>query len=363
MMKTLLRDIRNWFGEEVGVDFDLWVVPPVLVLAFLSLGAFVERFAVPRIKHLTRRTEWKGNEILLNSLKGLLRWFFAALALTSVATYYLERVRLQEPLNNIANAVLILVSTLYIARVAVGFLQENARKNNALQSASLVNIAVRVTIIILGGLVALQTVGLSITPLLTALGVGGLAVALALQPTLSNLFSGLSILITQKFRTGDYVEMLNEQQAGYITDITWRNVTLRTLQDNLIIIPNNKFADEVIKNFNFPEGLFKVPISVGVHYDSDLEQVERVTREVARKIQDAVTRQPQLPEPLFWYRNFGSSSIDFRVLLYAPDYNTSFPLISEFVKALTIRYREEGIEIPFPITNLYFRNALHSSSA
>ena len=130
----------------------------------------------------------------------------------------------------------ILSVTVAAGRAAAGFVRLYAdRRDNLLGSTSIfVNLA-RALVLVIGALVLLQSLGISITPILTALGVGGLAVALALQDTLSNLISGLHVAASQQIRPGDYIR-LDSGDEGFVTDITWRNTTIRALPNNLIVV-------------------------------------------------------------------------------------------------------------------------------
>ncbi|MCC6347545.1 MAG: mechanosensitive ion channel, partial [Nitrospirales bacterium] len=108
------------------------------------------------------------------------------------------------------------------------------------------------TTLLLGLLIILSFLGISIAPLITALGIGGLAVALALKDTLSNLFAGLHILMERSLRIGDFVR-LDAGQEGYIEDITWRTTRIRTLANNMVVIPNDKLAQSVVTNYCLPD--------------------------------------------------------------------------------------------------------------
>jgi small-conductance mechanosensitive channel len=139
-----------------------------------------------------------------------------------------------------------------------------------------------VLVLALGALIVLNSVGVSITPLLTALGVGGLAVALALQDTLTNLFAGVHILASRKVQAGDFIQ-LDSGQQGYVVDTNWRNTTIRELL-NLVIVPNAMLATSIITNFHQPEHESSIVVQVGVAYDSDLDLVEGVTCEVGKEV-------------------------------------------------------------------------------
>ncbi len=104
---------------------------------------------------------------------------------------------------------------------------------------------------LVGLLIVLDELGIAIAPIITALGVGGLAVALSLQDTLANLFAGLHILMSRNIRSGDYLRLASGEE-GYVQDITWRNTTLRELSDNLVIVPNKKMTETILRNFSLP---------------------------------------------------------------------------------------------------------------
>jgi small-conductance mechanosensitive channel len=204
---------------------------------------------------------------------------------------------------------------------------------------------------IIGILVLLQSLGISIAPILTALGVGGLAVALALQDTLSNLFAGIHMVASRKIRPGDYVE-LDGGREGYVEDITWRYTTIRTLSNNMVIIPNAKLASSVATNFALPDREIAISVDVGVAYESDLEKVESVTLEVAREVMEEVEGGVPGSEPSIRYRKFDDSSIGFSVNLRAKEFTNQYFIRHAFIKRLHKRYRAEGIDIPFPIRTI-----------
>src|SRR4029079_4930090 len=146
----------------------------------------------------------------------------------------------------------------------------------------LVRAAVRGTILRIGALVMLDSLGVQITPLLTALGVGGLAVALALQDTLSNLFAGVHLLADRPIRVGDYVKIA-ESIEGYVVDVGWRSTRVRTLGNNVVIVPNKRVAESIIVNYDMPERRMSLGVAVSVAYGSDPERVEAVVVDEATK--------------------------------------------------------------------------------
>ncbi len=229
------------------------------------------------------------------------------------------------------------------------------RYRQEMPAVSLVVQASKVLVLLVGVIIALDKIGIAITPILTALGVGGLAVALALRDTLENLFAGFYVLASGKIKVGDYIR-LEGGEEGFVEDITWRNTVIRQPSDNLIIVPNSKLSSSIVINFHKPDSELAVIVPVGVSYDSDLEKVERITIEVAKEVQKEVEGAVPDFEPFIRYTAFGDFSINFNVILRAKDVPSQHVLRHEFIKRLKRRYEEEGIKIPFPIREVYLRS-------
>lgn len=230
-----------------------------------------------------------------------------------------------------------------------------ASLQEALPITSLTQNVARGLVITAGLLIVLNGLGLSITPMLTALGVGGLAVALALQDTLANLFAGIHVTIAGQIRVGDYVR-LDSGENGYVTDIGWRATRIRMLPNNLVLVPNVKLSQAIVTNYYLPDRELAVLVDVGVDYGSDLAHVERVTCEVAADTLRSVTGGVAEFSPFIRFHTFADSSIGFTVILRAREYVDQYLLKHEFIKRLHERYRREGIVIPFPIRTIVRRD-------
>jgi small-conductance mechanosensitive channel len=210
-------------------------------------------------------------------------------------------------------------------------------------------------ILIIGLLIILSTLGISITPLITALGVGGLAVALALQDTLSNLFAGIHILMEKSIRVGDFVK-LETGQEGYVEDITWRTTRIRMLPNNVVVIPNSKLAQSVVTNYYLPEKRMSLLIPISVSYSSDPEKVEKILLEEAKNSIGEIPGLLGEPEPIVRFiPGFGDSSLDFTLICQVQEFVDQYPVQHELRKRIFKRFKEEGIEIPFPHRTVYLR--------
>lgn len=222
-----------------------------------------------------------------------------------------------------------------------------SREDTHLPSSTIfVNLA-RGTVWVVGILVLLAALQLSIAPLIGALGIGGLAIGLALQPTLENLFGGIQVLMSRQVEPGDFIR-LETGEEGSVRDITWRNTTIEMLSNDLVIVPNSVIAKSRVINFTSLDEQHSVIVPVGVAYGSDLDHVETVTREVARTAQREIEGAvPDWDPPVRFYE-FGDHAIRLRVVLRVTRYEVRFPVQSEFIKRLHVAYRDSGIEIPFP---------------
>ncbi len=202
-------------------------------------------------------------------------------------------------------------------------------------------------IYLIGLLIILNFFNVAVTPLLATLGVGALAVGLALQPTLSNFFAGLRLLSDKPINVGDFVEL--DKMSGYVEDIGWNTTRIRTLNSTMIIVPNSKLADSVVINSSLPKKDVGVQVVCGVAYDSDLNKVEKVVLDVARKVQRTTPGAIREFQPFMRYNNFGDFNINFWVMLMAESYVDQHLLMHEFIKALEIRFKKEKIKIAGPM--------------
>ncbi|MEW6182855.1 MAG: mechanosensitive ion channel family protein [Bacillota bacterium] len=343
------------------MSFDLpyaaMLIPVFFVLGGLLAGIVIEKVVIAGIHRMARKTKWQGDDIIIGSFyRIIIFWGFLAGVYGAVLTVS-PAPSIQRLLDKMLLVIAILSVTLFFMRLAESFINLYAeRAKGVLPSTTLfVNIA-RAFILIIGLLVTLQALGIPIMPILTALGVGGLAVALALQDTLSNLFSGVQVIVSRQVRPGDYVR-LNSGEEGYVTDINWRNTAIQSLAGNTYVIPNAKLASAIVTNYNLPEPEMSMLVQVGVSYDSDLDKVERVTVEVAKRLLSEMPGGVPEVEPFIRYHTFGDFSINFSVILRVKEFVEQYPVKHEFIKRLHRRYAQEGIEIPFPIRTIHLENA------
>jgi small-conductance mechanosensitive channel len=203
--------------------------------------------------------------------------------------------------------------------------------------------------------VLLDALGVQITPLLTALGVGGLAVALALQDTLSNLFAGVHLLADKPIRVGDYVKIADTIE-GYVVDVGWRSTRVRMLQNNVVIVPNKRVAESIVINYDMPERRMALLLPVSVSYASDPDEVERVLIDEARRAVGEVAGLVGEPPPMArLIPGFGAYSLDFTLVCQVASFVDQYAVQHELRKRILRRLRAESIDIPFPVRTIEVR--------
>jgi len=331
-----------------------FLLPLAFLAGSLALGFLAEKIVLVLLKKITANTGWGAYAAIKSGLRGMIILLFAivglygAMRLTNlspVVLFYYHRVLV---------VMIIFSLTVAAARVTAGLVDLYVRKaEGVLPSTTILGNMLRIIIFLTGLLVILSYLDIPIAPIVTALGIGGFAVALAFQDTLSNLFSGLHILASRLVKPGDFIQ-LDTGEEGYVEDVTWRNTTIRTLPDNMVVVPNSRLASAIVTNFNQPRKEMSVLVEVGVDYCSDLSEVEEVTVEVAGEVLREVPGGTDCFQPFVRYHSFSEYRIEFTVILRVNEYVDQYLLKHEFIKRLHERYRERGIEIPLPVRSISF---------
>ncbi|TWH47809.1 mechanosensitive ion channel family protein [Sporomusa sp. KB1] len=249
-------------------------------------------------------------------------------------------------LQHLFHSIVIMTLTLMVAHLASGYLKHKlGQKSEQFASTSILVTTIDLAVYAIGILVLLESLGVSISPLITALGVGGLATALALQDTLANLFSGINTLVSKQIKMGDFVK-LSTGEEGHVIDMNWRNTTIKTPTENMVVVPNQKIASSIITNYAQPFAECSISIPIGVSYESDLDHVEKVTAAVAKEVLEETKGGATGFEPFVRYCSFGEYSINFNVILRVKTVTDQHLIRHQFIKRIYARYLQEGIVIP-----------------
>ena len=333
------------------------VILPVGIFAVVFLAGWVVRRLVLRgLKSWAARTGSRVGTVLYEALRGP-TWIWALILAAHLA---FQGSTLPKALTDpVATALLVLwiVSLTLMSMRVVGNMVRHygTQVSGALAVTTLTQSLAQISVLILGGLILLRHFKFDITPLLTALGVGGLAVALALQDTLSNLFGGFYVAVAGQVRLGDYVK-LNTGEEGYVTDIGWRCTTFRAQAYNLIIVPNAKLAQAGGTNYCLPEKRMSASFTVTVGYECDPDAVERMLAEVLAQAAGEVPGMLKDPAPSVAFDpGFGDAGLGFTVNFQVADFASQSPARNELRKRVLRRFRAEGIGIPYPSRTVHLR--------
>ena len=322
------------------------------------IGLFLHKIIMPLIARLAAKTSIKSDDLIIKTIrKWVIPWFLALGLYLGLKQLNLES-RFYLWIENGLLIFYVLSATLIIARVVSGLIKiKAADSDNIIPSSSIISNIVIVIIYCIGLLIILQSQGISITPVLTALGVGGLAVALALQPTLSNLFAGLQIISSGNFNKGDFIK-LSSGEDGFIEDITWRSTSIRAMSDHIIIVPNSRLADMIVTNYHLPQTELSFSVEVSVSYDSDLNHVENITKAVIKETLNETEGGIKDFEPIIVFYSFGDSRTNLKAILRVNTYAAQFEVKSNFIKKLHARYNAEGINIPNPVRTVLLKKEI-----
>ncbi|MBC8479552.1 MAG: mechanosensitive ion channel family protein, partial [FCB group bacterium] len=326
-----------------------YFLPAGFIFAGLVGGFVFNRILIHRLEQIASRTKWTFDDILLKSLR---RYVGIWLFLTGVY-FALQTGVVSDKVGNISGKIILVIAVMTVTMVIAGLtaaaIQAYTHKlGTEFQSSNLFVNLIRGVIIAMGLVMLLQTFGISITPIIGAMGIGSLAAGFALKDTLANFFAGIQILASKQLKTGDFLQ-LSDGQKGYITDITLRNTTLLSRDNNTIVVPNSVLAVEIVLNHNIPHSIIRVKIDCGVAYNSNLDLVENIVREIASEVMTTVEGGVPDFEPNFRFHTFNDFSIDFTVIMRATDYPAQWVVRNEFIKRLKKRFDAEGVVIPFPI--------------
>mgnify|MGYP001564140396 CR=1 FL=1 len=340
----------------MDINLQNLIIPAGAALISISL-LFLVRGIVFRVLHKwAGKTETDIDDIIIKAFKTpSLYWCIAiglyiGIAVSDIQAKYIFYI------SRTIHVIVILSITIAAANLSGRIFSNFIQKSNLpIPETGLVYGMLKGVIFVLGGLIILSVIGISITPFITALGVGGLAVALALQDTLANLFAGIHILIEKTIRIGDFIK-LETGQEGYVDDITWRTTRVKMLPNNMVVIPNSKLAQSIVTNYYLPEKRMSLLIPIGVSYSSDPERVEKLLVEEAKKAVGEVAGLLGDPEPFVRFiPGFGESSLDFTLICQVKEFVDQYLVQHELRKRIFKRFKKEGIEIPFPQRTVHLK--------
>lgn len=343
----LLQDIYAALAQSLPRWLRPYLDPTLTVLVATAI-AVVARLTVLRwLQRLSARNAVPYDDIVVDSLKR------RAITWTVLGTIFVQlealpwRVRSITVAQNVVAAVLILSVTLALVRLVSKLASVHASTADAgVGGTTLVRYISTTLLIVVGMISVLALFGISVVPMFTALGVGGLAVALAFQDTLANVFSGVNLTLARQIRVGDYIEV--GELDGFIADIGWRATTLRTLTGTQIFIPNKKLAESVMVNYSRSDAGISLTLDFIVGHDEDPERIEAVVLdEMLRATADIPGIRGEEPATVR-FKAFAESALEFKAYVAIRNFQDRFLIRHTLMKRLHRRFKAEQIAVPVP---------------
>lgn len=327
------------------------ILPSAIILIVALVLAVAARYGIGSLMmRWARSTESDLDDRLVLILRNRLFWIVTLFGLWEAigvakipVDHALAEARLPAMILLVA-----LISLLFAAILNVLYRLVAFRHPQLVQGSSLITGILYTVAGLVGLTIILNMLGISIAPALAALGVGGLAIALALQDTLGNLLAGVYIILAKRVRVGDYVRVEGNFE-GTIQDITWRHTTMLQLNNNLVIIPNTKMSQSIVVNFTIHNPQLTHSIPFGVAYETDIVHLERVVIEEAKFAMEETESIVPTFEPLLRLNpGFGPSSLDFTLIVEIRSFETQFEVSDLIRKRLLHRFRKENISFAYP---------------
>jgi len=332
--------IRNQYFIALLILFVSFIIARI---SLFILKKYIHKFAL--------RTKTDIDDIILRIITKPLYIIIILIGLNTS----LKTLTIPEPYSSIINKILfiiyVILITLAVSKVITALLVKWFKVQKKFEKTPrLISKIIKIVIYIIALLIILDHFDIDITPIVATLGIGALAIGLALQNTLSNLFAGLHLISDKPIIIGDFIQLENNV-SGYVEDIGWRSTRIKTLQNTIVIIPNSKLAESIIINTSLQEP--SIILQCGVSYDSNLEKVEKVTIDVAKNLQKKMKSIINEFEPEIRYHTFSDSNINFSITIRLSRIEDKNIVTHELIKELKKRYDKEKIEISYPIRKIY----------
>jgi len=347
-----------------GLGDPAWMDPATfgaIVLTAVVVAFVIHKLVFPLVIRFTHWTPTDLDSRLVKSVRWPVTLGILVLGIYLALAVPLDLTDTQQDRTDTVAKVLVVVLGIFLvvgllSKTIDWYLENLAGKTQGIIDVKLVPLIRRMAVVFiygLGALLVMDLLGINISPLIAGLGLGGLAVALAIQPTLANLFAGTYVMTEGVIATGDYIQ-LSDGIKGYVVEVGWRSTRIRDWRNNLVVVPNAKFAETIITNYQQPTPEVSVFLECGTSYDSDLYRVEEVCLEVMDEI---IANEPMAVKDYgkyFAFDKFGESNVNFWLFIRATDRWGSFVVQSALMKLLHKRFKEEGIAINYPMRTLQF---------
>ncbi|MCX9009843.1 MAG: mechanosensitive ion channel [Candidatus Methanoperedens sp.] len=335
------------------------ILPPLIILILSFVTASAVNFMLERLSQRAAKTETKLDDIILHSLGRPLYMLILVAGIyyaVHQTPYLVDLINKNDANYQYRKFILTIFGTWMVATLAKKMVKEYGYEwASSTESAvddrlvALADMSVMYIIWFIGIMIALKVIGYEITPLLTGMGIAGLAIALAAQNVLTNVFGGVAITLDQLYKVGDRIEFGGVY--GDVYEIKPRYTKVKTLNNTVITIPNSKVINDNIVNYAVPDTTVRVKLPVSVAYGTDPKKVDDILLDIANRTPLVLPE----PKPLVRFTEYAASSQNFELLVWVKHYDDRHPVIDWIFREMFKRFKEEGIEIPFSQMDIHIK--------
>ncbi len=336
-------------ADLINAHADFLVAGFILALS-LALAFFIHFLMNFYLSTIAKKTGSKLDDILISGLKKPMYVFVL------VSGFFLSLLQLEvlapatDFLVHVYKAAIIMIFAYGASKLSASMFKWQMTRKSASEARvarhflPLAARAINVFIYVVAAVGLLDQFGVRITALVASIGVVSLAVALALQDTLGNFFAANRIMAATPVTAGDTIRHATGQD-GVVADVGWRSTKIRTLTDNMIVMPNSKLSQNILMNYNLPTEETGVIVKVGIAYGSDVDRAEKIVLKVAKSAQSSVSGASKNYEPFVRFSEFGGSNIVANVVLRADDPISKQVITHEVLKGVAREFSRAGIKV------------------
>ncbi len=348
------KSMTEFLGVKIPITPGLLL--PMILVATAVLAYLVNAFILWVIRKFLRRISPEIDQRISRPLELYLFPLLLVVGLIFIEDEIHLPAKFLRATNRFLTLIGILLAIFFLAKAALIVLRNIESRYRAMNNIRVpIEVLIKILFVAVGGMLILDNLGISLTPIITTLGIGSLAVAIALQDTLGNFFAGLHLKADRPIEPGHYVR-LESGQEGFVERIGWRSTSIRTLQNNTVVVPNSKLAQSIITNLSLPEERITVSIAIGVSYDSAPEKIESVLLDEAKRAVEEVEGLLNDPEAAVRFiPGFGDFALNFTLICHVRRFADQARVQHELRKRIFNRFAKEGIQIPFPTRTVYLK--------
>jgi Small-conductance mechanosensitive channel len=358
---NVLSDVSTYFGTVSSTDIASILVALAIVFTSIVVAATSKILLTRYLSTIVKKTGTTFDDAIIPGFNGPAQAFIVVIGV------YVALKTLNQMPNSIAGVIdpAFAITIIFIVAFQVSRLSEISlswyQKEIGSENISNLNVSVlsfmkkafSLVIYTAAILMALTQLGVEITPLLASLGIAGIAVALAAQELLSNVFGAFAILTDKPYKVGDRIE-LSTGEYGDVTDIGLRSTRLLTLDNKVIIIPNADISKSRISNYSEPDPRLRYTVKVRVAYHSDVARASALLKKIATDIEGVLKD----PAPIVYIDSLGEYSVNLVMLVWGQNFRKNWDIPDKIYQQALKLFAGEGIEIPYPVTSV-----IHSEKA